>query len=213
MLVLATTLFLVCGGQDGKSTLFLGPGVARKSRWTRRGAYAHCPPLCPEICSVLWPPSGLPWRFPRFPPARVHANATQSHETVETATKPPRNRDATPEGNHETEYFFNMKKSMSSFVKKMFGFAVFFGGFVAVSWRFRGGFDGFVALRGKTQAGGREAGRPGGRSWNAGGQRELRRSSRQEVVFFSSAGGSPKPEAGVGRPKVRGDFGGRVGRR
>ena len=186
MLVLATTLFLVCGGQDGKSTLFLGPGVARKSRWTRRGAYAHCPPLCPEICSVLWPPSGLPWRFPRFPPARVHANATQSHETVETATKPPRNRDETPEGNHETEYFFNMKKSMFSFVKKMFGFVVFLGGFVAVSWRFRGGFvavswrfrgcfDGFVALRGKTQAGGREA--------------------------------------GAGMPEAREDFGVRVGRR
>ena len=51
-----------------------------------------------------------------------------------------------------------MEKNMFSFVKKMFGFVVFFGGFVAVSWRFRGGFDGFVALRGKTQAGGREAG-------------------------------------------------------
>ena len=153
MLVWATTLFLVCGGQDGKSTLFLGPGVARKSRRTRRGAYAHCPPLCPEICSVLWPHSGLPWRFPRPPPARVRANATQSHETVETATKPPRNRDETPEANHETEYFFNMMKNMFSFVKKMFGFVVCFGGFVAVSWRFRGGFDGFVALRGKTQVG------------------------------------------------------------
>ena len=96
MLVLATTLFSICGGQGGKSTLFLGPGVARKSRRTRRGAYAHCPPVCPERCSVLWPPSGLPRRRPRFPPVRIRANATQSHETVETATKPRRNPRSKP---------------------------------------------------------------------------------------------------------------------
>ena len=83
---------------------------------------------------------------------------TPTQRKATKPSKPPRNRDETPEGNHGTEYFFNMEKNMFSFVKKMFGFVVFFGGFVAVSWRFRGGFDGFVALRGKTQAGGREAG-------------------------------------------------------
>ena len=60
----------------------------------------------------------------------------------ETATKPPKKTT-------KPNIFFNMKKQYVFFVKKMFGFVVFFGGFVAVSWRFRGGFDGFVALRGQ----------------------------------------------------------------
>ena len=76
-------------------------------------------------------------------PTQLASLSSQSHETVETATKPPRNRDETLEENHETEHFFN-KKTYFFFMLKKYSVSWFSSG---VSSRFRGGFDGFVALR------------------------------------------------------------------
>ena len=102
----------------------------------------HCARKYVKFCGPLRAFRGGVLGFPLSEYAPTQREATKP-------SKPPRNRDETPEENHETEYFFNMKKQYVFFVKKMFGFVVFFGGFVAVSWRFRGGFDGFVALRGQ----------------------------------------------------------------
>ena len=45
-----------------------------------------------------------------FLSANKRANQAKTRETVETGTKPPGNRDETPDKNHETQPFFNMKK-------------------------------------------------------------------------------------------------------
>ena len=106
----------------------------------------HCARKYVKFCGPLRAFRGGVLGFPLSEYAPTQRKATKP-------SKPPRNRHETatkpPKKTTKPNIFFNMKKKYVFFVKKMFGFVVFFGGFVAVSWRFRGGFDGFVALRGQ----------------------------------------------------------------
>ena len=139
MLVLAATLSLICGGGDSKSTLFLGPAVARNWRRTRRRDYAHFHPFVRKYVRPRGPLRAFRGGVLGFPPSAKEP--TQNKPTK--PSKPPRNRRGTatkPPMQNAKPDFFRKETITFSFVKEMFGFAVTFGGPDAVSWRFRGGF-------------------------------------------------------------------------